>query len=208
MESEHQGIFRSHPAANYFILCILSVSYAVQVIWDPQGQWIQPLILRGWTWPGLTGYLWIHMDLIHILESIVTLWIFGRFVASRMSGVTYVSLFFLLGLIAAATHLLLDGRPTVGASGAIMGILGMHMVLCGNRFGVFEPFLALMWFIISLAMGIAHVGLAAHMAHIGGFIAGLILAVILVLTGQANSDEMSPALLSWFARDKMVAEAA
>lgn len=204
LEPKRQGIFRGHPAGNYFILCILSVSYAAQVIWDPRGQWIHPLILRGWTWTGMLGYLWIHTDIIHILESIVTLWIFGRFVADCMPAVTYVLSFFLLGIMAAVTHLLFDGRPAVGASGAIMGILGMHMVLCGNRGGTFEPFLALAWFIISLVMGIAHIGLAAHMAHIGGFSAGLVLAVILALTGQAHSDDMSPLLLAWLSKAKLV----
>ena len=58
-------------------------------------------------------------------------------------------------MIAAATHVLFDGRPTVGASGAIMGVLGMHTVLCFSRFGKVEPFLILFWFFISLGLGIA-----------------------------------------------------
>ncbi len=195
----HQGIFRSHPAANYFLLCLITVSYAVQVICDPEGRWIQPLILRSWSWTGLSGYLWVHMGPIHMLESVVTLWIFGRFVARHLSAGLYVTSFFLLGLIAAASHLLLDPRPAVGASGAIMGILGMHVILCGNRHGAFEPFLALAWFIISLVMAIAHMGPAAHVAHLAGFLSGMTLAILLVVTGQADSDEMSPTL-----RDRLI----
>jgi membrane associated rhomboid family serine protease len=79
------------------------------------------------------------MSAAHIVGNLITLWIFGRHVSLKISDASYVLSFIVLGMAAAAVHVCYDGRPTIGASGAIMGVLGMHVVLCFRKFGVLGP---------------------------------------------------------------------
>jgi len=195
MEGTLKQTQEDYPASNYFIMCFIAVLFAVQVITNPDAKTIRPLVLRTWTWYSMVTYMWIHLDLIHAIESLATLWIFGRYIAQKMRPAMYVGLYVLLGVIAAATHILFDGRPAVGASGAIMGILGMHAVICFSRFGKFEPFLMLLWFSLSLFLGIEHLGPSAHMAHIGGFMAGLAIACILIIGDWVDTSDTHPAIL-------------
>ena len=178
--------------ANYIIMGALAVSYALQVHFDPEGLVIAPLILRRFTGAGLLGHMWLHMDAIHIIESLATLWVFGRFVVQRVRPLTYITLFVMMGIIAGVVHLMLDRRPTVGASGAIMGVLGLHVVLCGLKFGKLEPFLILLWFGVSVGFGMAALGPGAHLAHIGGFVTGMVYALVLLMLGIDDGSQAHP----------------
>ncbi len=111
-----------------------------------------------------------------------------------MGHFRFLAFYALAGLAAAAAHIVTasaSGVPTVGASGAISGILGAYIVLYPNvRVHVFFPPFWLFsmrayvvlgyWFVIQLLMGLGQLGGGvlsgvAVWAHIGGFVAGLIL---------------------------------
>jgi rhomboid protease GluP len=129
----------------------------------------------------MAGYLWLHTGMVHIVSNLVTLWIFGRYVCRRMGTVNYVLAYLFAGFTSAVFHIMFDGRPAIGASGAIMGILGLHVVLCFNRFGALGPWLVLGWYLANMIAGVFEATPTAHMAHIGGFLGGILLAGLLVL---------------------------
>ncbi len=121
------------------------------------------------------------------------MWVFGNNVEDSMGHFRFLGFYGLAGLGAAAAHIATassSGIPTVGASGAISGVLGAYILLYPNvRVHVFFPpfwvfsmraYVVLgYWFLIQLLMGLGQLGGGvsgvAVWAHIGGFVAGLLL---------------------------------
>jgi membrane associated rhomboid family serine protease len=156
-------------------------------------------------WPFLTS-MFLHGSWMHIIGNMWTLWIFGDNVEDRMGPVRYLLFYLLMGLIAGLTHYFtnLDSTvPTVGASGAIAGVLGAYLVLFPrSRIIVllpvfFFPFFfqlpavtyLLFWFLSQVLAGTlaglnaSDVGGIAWWAHVGGFAAGVILHRLFLLPG-------------------------
>lgn len=149
--------------------------------------------------PSLTIFssMFLHGGVWHLGGNMLYLWIFGNNIEDTLGHGRFLIFYFLSGLVAALTQIFSDPSsplPMVGASGAIGGILGGYLLLYPRAriltlLFIF-PFLRLVhlpallilsfWFLIqllSLAMGaVSHVAFAAH---IGGFIAGLLLVKIL-----------------------------
>jgi membrane associated rhomboid family serine protease len=183
------------PAGNYIVMMLLTVTFAIQMIGDPKQQYLDGFVLRHLTFASMFGYMWLHMNMTHIVGNLITLWIFGRRVNLKISDASYVLSYILLGIAAAPVHVYYDGRPTIGASGAIMGVLGMHVVLCFRQFGIFGPWLILFWFLLNLTAGVIGSCPITYMAHAGGFIAGMILASLLVALRIAKIDDTGQSLL-------------
>lgn len=148
-------------------------------------------------WPFLT-HMFLHSGWLHIISNMWTLWIFGDNVEDRMGSVRFAIFYLLCGLAAGIVHLLTNPDsivPTVGASGAIAGVLGAYFILFPRaNIIVLLPILffpltftlpafvyLLVWFWIQFISGLAalagpaHVGGIAWWAHIGGFVAGIVL---------------------------------
>jgi membrane associated rhomboid family serine protease len=127
-----------------------------------------------------------------------TLWIFGDNVEDRMGPLRFIIFYLVCGVLAALTQVLVTPDatiPSVGASGAIAGILGAYLLFFPTaRLIVLIPILffpfffelpavifLVLWFLIQLFSGTAmlaspqQVGGIAFWAHIGGFIAGMLL---------------------------------
>lgn len=183
------------PAGNYIVMMLATVTFAIQMIGDPKQQYLNDYILKQLTFSSMFGYMWLHMSMVHIVGNLITLWIFGRHVSLKMSDGSYVLSYFLIGIAASAVHVYFDGRPTIGASGAIMGVLGMHVVLCFRQFGVLGPWLILIWFLLNLTAGIIGDYPTTYMAHAGGFLAGMILASLLIILKVAKCDDTGQSLL-------------
>jgi membrane associated rhomboid family serine protease len=149
----------------------------------------------------LATSMFLHGGLFHLAANLWTLWIFGDNVEDRMGPVGYVVFYLLCGLAAGLVHWATNPAstvPTVGASGAISGVMGAYFLLYPRARVVllvpllFWPlfvevpalvFLAI-WFVGQLWSG-ASAGLApveeagiAWWAHVGGFIAGLVLVFL------------------------------
>jgi membrane associated rhomboid family serine protease len=129
------------------------------------------------------------------------LWIFGDNVEDRMGPVMYLAFYLVGGVVASLTHLLTNPAsqiPTVGASGAIAAVLGAYLVLYPQsrimtliplgfymRMTMVPAIIVLgLWFLLQLfsgvfSMGGPDVGGVAFWAHIGGFVAGAVLAKLL-----------------------------
>jgi membrane associated rhomboid family serine protease len=183
------------PGGNYIVMMLATVTFVIQMVGDPKQQYLNGFILKHLTFASMFGYMWLHMSPAHFVGNIITLWIFGRRVNLKISDASYVLSYILLGIAAAAAHVYYDGRPTIGASGAIMGILGMHVVLCFRQFGILGPWLILFWFLLNLNFGIIGNYTTTYMAHAGGFLAGMILATLLVILRVAKCDDTGQSLL-------------
>jgi len=138
--------------------------------------------------------------LIHLFGNMLFLYIFGDNVEDVFGHTSYLIFYLICGLAAAFAHIMslffLDPSglevPVVGASGAISGVLGAYLVLYPTAriltivFYAILPIPAIIflgiWFIIQWMYGIFDVaGGVAYWAHIGGFIAGMILALVIGL---------------------------
>ena len=183
------------PGGNYIVMMLATVTFAIQMLGDPKQQYLNGFILEHLTFTSMFGYMWLHMSMTHIVGNLITLWIFGRHVSLKISDASYVLSFILLGIASATVHFYYDGRPTIGASGAIMGVLGMHVILCFRQFGVLGPWLILIWFLLNLTAGIIGSYNTTYMAHAGGFLAGMFLATLLVIFKIAKCDDTGLSLL-------------
>ena len=161
------------PLGNYALMLLASTTFMLQFLFDSKQQYLSGLILQDWSFFGIVGHLWLHTGLIHITSNLIVLWIFGRHVCRRMGNANYILAYFVVGLTSAVVHIAYDGRPAIGASGAIMGILGLHVVLCFDRFGVLGPWIVLVWYLLNITAGTVGATPTAHMAHVGGFLGGV-----------------------------------
>lgn len=172
---------------------------------DPSGETIK-----------IFSSMFLHADFMHLLWNMIFLHIFGDNVEDALGKTRYLS-FYLLGGIAGALaqHVIAPQStiPMVGASGAIAGVLGGYMVLYPRApitllnpiillWLIMGPLLVLpawavvgWWFLGNVAGGVAALGGAAtgtaFFAHLGGFIAGLLLVKPLVLETDAASSRWS-----------------
>ena len=184
------------PWGNYVVILLTTCAFAVQMLLDPGAQHLKGLVLEGWSIPALLGHMWLHMSPVHLIGNLITLWIFGYYVCPRLGHLTYVLAYIAAGVAAGLVHLAFDGRPVIGASGAIMGVLGIHVVICYRQFGRLGPWLIIAWFLATLAAGVAGGFPAAYMEHIGGFLAGMAVAVCLIIARLVDCDGTDPTLLA------------
>jgi membrane associated rhomboid family serine protease len=145
-------------------------------------------------WPLLTS-MFLHGGWLHLITNLWSLWIFGDNVEDRLGPLTYLVLYVGCGLVAGIVHLASSPHseiPTIGASGAIAGVMGAYFLLFPHARVVtlvpllFYPlffevpavlFLGL-WFVSQLLSGAmiadqAAMGGVAWWAHVGGFAAGI-----------------------------------
>jgi membrane associated rhomboid family serine protease len=138
----------------------------------------------------LLSAMFLHGGLLHLLGNMLYLWIFGRNLEDALGGARYLA-FYLLGGLAASLVFVAsaprDMMPMIGASGAVAAVLGAYLVLFPRAkvlvlFWFFflvqlvrvpAVLLLAVWFLLQV-LGLGGSGVA-WMAHIGGFVAGLIM---------------------------------
>jgi membrane associated rhomboid family serine protease len=144
--------------------------------------------------------VFLHGSWTHLLGNMLFLWVFGNNIEDSMGSVRFVFFYLICALAASATHVFIQPGspvPTVGASGAISGIMGAYLVLYpGIRVRMFFPpffifriraWLVLIWWFMWQVLG----GLpeltsmrpevssgVAFWAHVGGFVTGLLLVKV------------------------------
>jgi len=147
--------------------------------------------------------MFLHGGWLHLGGNMLYLWIFGDNIEDRLGHLKYVIFYLLCGLIATLSHALMlpDSRlPSIGASGAIAGVLGAYIVLFPRaRVTTLIPIFVFitirelpailvlgLWFVLQFFVGVTSIGAApeatggvAVFAHIGGFIAGMILVLLM-----------------------------
>lgn len=154
--------------------------------------------------PGTGGYftaltsMFLHGGWMHIIGNMLYLWIFGNNVEDSMGHLRFIVFYLLTGLAAAAAHLAFNPAsavPTIGASGAVSGVLGAYLVLFPHAriktlIFLIGPFFRIIylpaWVLLIFWIGLQLLSQAAspmdpaaggvaYAAHIGGFVAGFVL---------------------------------
>ncbi len=150
----------------------------------------------------LLTHMFLHAGWLHLMGNALFLWIFAPRVEDRLGRPLFLALYLVGGVVAALAHVATDPAseaPMVGASGAISAVLGAYVVLFPRAriqslvFVVFfydlvaVPAVLVLgfWFVLQLIDGFASLGLTteasggtAFWAHIGGFLAGLAMALV------------------------------
>jgi membrane associated rhomboid family serine protease len=148
-------------------------------------------------WLTLITSMFMHGGFAHLGGNMLYLWIFGDNLEDRLGHVRYFFFYLLCGIIASLTHVFSDylfGEshliPSLGASGAISAVMGGYLLLFPTRrvtvfflftFFSIPAFIVLgSWILLQVANGMGYLGGSeasgiAYAAHVGGFIAGLIL---------------------------------
>lgn len=148
--------------------------------------------------------LFLHGGIAHIFGNMLFLWIFGDNIENKVGHFRYLIFYLVCGVLASLanvyTTLILGGNlliPTIGASGAISGILGAYLLLFPKKrvsviiffFITDMPAITVIgiWFLFQLISGLGLLGSAArgsgiaYGAHIGGFISGMFLIKFFLL---------------------------
>jgi membrane associated rhomboid family serine protease len=150
--------------------------------------------------------MFMHAGLAHLGGNMLYLWIFGDNVEDRIGHFQYLVFYVVGGVVASLTHLATNWGselPTVGASGAIAAVLGAYLLLfpasrivtlipLGNfsRLTTAPAFVFLgLWFILQLFEGVmtfggADVSGVAFWAHVGGFVAGMVMVKLMSIESR------------------------
>lgn len=158
-------------------------------------------------YPTLVTSMFLHGDPLHLLFNMLFLWIFGNNIEDALGHVSFVFFYLLCGIVGSLTHVFLNASsvvPLIGASGAISGVLGAYLILYPRaRVQVALFFIRVVrvpaWFFLiawiafqviqglpSLGTAAGQAGRVAWLAHIGGFVAGIVLLPIFLSRRQAR----------------------
>src|SRR6266545_4785726 len=197
---------RTTPIVTWALIAINILVFVLLEL--PQGDNLDAFLTRWGTIPAqivagsglitLITSMFLHANLLHIGGNMLFLWIFGDNVEDAFGHVLYLIFYLVTGLAASMAQVLLDPSstvPGVGASGAISGVLAGYIVMFGsNRVrvlmgGVLTTVPAYvmigLWIVVQFLNGFASIANTAQTdgvaygAHVGGFIAGLVLTFLL-----------------------------
>lgn len=150
-------------------------------------------------WLTLFSSMFMHGGYAHIAGNLLFLFVFGDNLEKAFGSLLYAAFYIVAGIAASLTHVFFQTDsiiPSLGASGAISGVLAGYLVLfprnrvkvlVGMRFVTEVPAIVMigMWAVFQFVAGFASITASAqtsgvaYMAHIGGFVAGLVLAFLL-----------------------------
>lgn len=175
---------------------------------------VPDLIFRN-LWPLLTS-MFLHGGWLHLFGNMIFLWAFGRNIEDRLGSRSFFFFYILCGLAAAIIHVAVNPYsriPTIGASGAIAGVMGAFLIKFPKsdidalfwlifvwRMSIPAPYFLIYWFALQFFNGLGSIsevdytgGGVAWFAHIGGFLAGMGLIKLF--------KESRPALRPWYEQE-------
>jgi membrane associated rhomboid family serine protease len=148
-------------------------------------------------WFTLFTSMFLHGGWMHLIGNMLFLWVFGDNVEDRWGHLKFLIIYLVCGVAASLTHIFFNlnsSLPSLGASGAISGILGAYLVLFPknrirvlSRVGIISvPAIVMLgfWILLQFISQMAEMGRTtessgvAYWAHIGGFLAGIIFAFL------------------------------
>ncbi len=212
----------STPFVTYFVIALNTLVFLFELSVSEQGRgalnsfiyhfgvvpWRFDHVLAAWPASSLTGLflpiltsMFLHASWLHLIGNMWFLWIFGDNIEDYLGHFSYLLFYLVCGFAAAITHILLNAGsrlPSVGASGAIAGVMGAYFVLYPKArvmmwfppifFFHLPAWLVLgYWFFMQFLSGAATSiaetsqtnGGIAFWAHVGGFVAGVVLIKVL-----------------------------
>lgn len=140
--------------------------------------------------------MFMHGGFGHLFGNMLFLWIFGDNIENRLGPLRYLAFYLICGIIASMSHVMLTSilgmdtyTPSLGASGAISGVMGAYLILFPKRkvnvlllrFIVAVPAIVTLglWIVLQVVSGMGMLGGksdgVAYAAHIGGFLGGMLL---------------------------------
>ena len=166
-------------------------------------------------WVTVFSSMFLHANLLHVAWNMLYLWVFGNNIEDALGKGRFVLFYLASGAVAAAAHIATGPNstvPTVGASGAVAGLMGAYLILYpGAQILSLVPvlfistlmevpaamvigFWAVLQFVNASWLGAGDVqgGGVAYFAHVGGFVAGVVMIVL--LGGRRLSDRRRAAL--------------
>ena len=173
------------PAMESFVMQLAVVPYEIIHLTDISPKTDVPIPAT------LLTSMFIHGNLLHLGGNMLYLWIFGNNIEDSLGHLRFVLFYFICGLIATFSHIMITPNstvPLIGASGAIAGVLGGYLLLY-PRAKVDTLFILIifikiiripafilltLWFVLQVLNSMEG-GSVAWYAHIGGFIAGFLL---------------------------------
>ena len=202
---------RTTPVVNYLIIALNVLAFLWElsfgsnidrvlfnVAFIPARFWIP-----GYLVPNLVTIfvsMFLHGGFMHIASNMLYLWIFGDNIEDRLGHGRYLIFYLVCGFGATLSHAFFNASsrvPSIGASGAIAGVLGAYLILYPRaKVTTLIPifvivtvrdipavFLLGFWFVLQLFSGVGSLGATgaeqsggvAYFAHIGGFVLGMIL---------------------------------
>lgn len=205
---------RSRPVATPAIITVNVLVYLLQMAQGPQLErfiYFYGLVPARYSVPQIAGYfsaaeqafallsfMFLHGGFWHLLGNMWSLYIFGDNVEDHLGPLRYTAFYLLCGLASGISHLLIhrySNIPTIGASGAIAGVMGAYFILFPrSRVLTLIPILFIpyfieipayfflgAWFVLQFlnAAGSGSAGGVAWWAHIGGFVFGMAVLKIL-----------------------------
>ncbi|HYK05817.1 MAG TPA: rhomboid family intramembrane serine protease [Thermoanaerobaculia bacterium] len=174
---------------------LFQIAFIPARFWLP-GNWVPDVLT-------IIISMFLHGGLLHIGSNMLYLWIFGDNIEDRLGHGKYLVFYLACGFLATYAHAFFSPGsriPAIGASGAIAGVLGAYLVLYPHaRVLTIIPiiifitireipaiFVLGIWFVLQLFSGVGSLGVTdaqdmggvAYFAHIGGFVAGMVLIVL------------------------------
>ena len=218
------------PIVNNTIIGVNIVVFLIQLAQGPEMDrfvYIFGLVPARYTVPQISAYfsltqqlfamfsfMFLHGGFWHILGNMWSLYIFGDNVEDRLGHMRYLVFYFLCGIASGISHILLNMQstvPTIGASGAIAGVMGAYFILHPNsRILTLIPIIFIPWFVeipAFIFLGIWFIlqflsaagshgsmgGGIAWWAHIGGFLFGILLLKLFnLLPSTGIADRIGP----------------
>lgn len=204
---------RSFPFVNWTLIILNVLAFLFLLSAGPQADRIVATLgivprqllhsFSLWEWSTIFTSMFLHGGWAHLFSNMLALFIFGDNVEDRMGSGRYLFFYLASGVAAALVHIFFNPNspvPTIGASGAISGVLAAYLVFFPtSRVITLVPLFFLPWFIevpailylgfwffsqlfnglLTVVQGVQAMGGVAWWAHVGGFIAGLVLGPLL-----------------------------
>lgn len=204
---------RSFPVVNWLLIAANVVIFVMMASLGPMAERVvaflgvvpvqflrHPLPVE---WLTIFTSMFLHGGWAHLFSNMLALYIFGDNVEDRLGSGQYLLLYVASGIIASVVHIVVNPNsavPTIGASGAISGVLAAYVLFFpGARVITLVPLFFLPWFVeipalfylgfwffsqlfnglLTIVSGTQSFGGVAWWAHVGGFVAGLFLGPIL-----------------------------
>lgn len=147
---------------------------------------LKPFVYPNFSYYQLITHMFAHGGFFHILFNMYALWLFGSVLERKWGTKKFLIFYFVCGFVAAIAQAYLSLAPAIGASGAVMGLLAAFAVTFPNvqfyilplPFPIKAKWLAVIYAAIDIFGGVSSSDNIAHFAHLGGLVAGLILAFI------------------------------
>jgi membrane associated rhomboid family serine protease len=154
----------------------------------------------------LFSFMFLHGGWLHLIGNMWSLWIFGDNIEDRLGPFRYLAFYLLCGMLSGLFHLVFNlhsAYPTIGASGAVAGVMGAYIILYpGSKILTLIPIFFIPWFIeipafvflgiwfliqfANAAGSTGAMGGVAWWAHVGGFVFGIVLVKLFLAIPKAG----------------------